>query len=84
MKKELLNLIGQLVGESVNFGTYEQYGEAADEIGSSSDRVYELARDIVKLATGRKPTDQEVEEVLMGSIGEQGMYASEDEDEDEF
>jgi hypothetical protein len=84
MKKELLNLIGQLVGESVNFGIHEQYGEAGDELNSSSDRVYELTQDIVKLATGMKPTEQEVEEALMDSIGEQGMYTSEDEDENEF
>jgi hypothetical protein len=81
MKKELLKLLGQLADEAKSFGVYEQYSEAGETLSAASDRVYELTAEIVQLATGKKPTKKELEEVLSVSVGEKGMYDCEDEEE---
>lgn len=81
MKKELLRLLGELADEAKTFGVYEQYSEAGDSLSAYSDRVYELASEIVKLTTGKNPTKKELEAVLSNSVGEKGMYDGDPEEE---
>ena len=81
MKKELLRLLGELADEVKTFGVYEQYSEAGASLSASSDRVYELTAEIIKLTTGKKPTKKELEGVLASSVGEKGMYEGDAEEE---
>jgi hypothetical protein len=60
MKKELLRLLGELADEAKNFGIHEQYSEAGDSLSASSDRVYEISTEIIKLTTGKNPTKKEL------------------------
>lgn len=80
-KQELLRLLGELADEAKGFGVYEQYSEAGDSLSASSDRVYELAEEIVMLVTGKKPTKKDLEKALAVSVGEKGLYDSDSEEE---
>ncbi len=81
MKKDLLRLLAQLTDQGRIFGIYEQYNEATGHLSISSDRVYELTEEIVKLTTGKKPTKKELEAALSDIVGEKGMYDGDPEEE---